>query len=99
MPTSSTSTGETCVLTALVDITARVRAEAALRESERRFAQAFNANPLPMTITDREGRPLDVNEAALRHSGYTRDEWMARPGPAAGRDSGSTPRAGPATSR
>jgi CheY-like chemotaxis protein len=34
------------VLTALVDITARVRAGAALRESERRFAQAFNANPL-----------------------------------------------------
>ena len=76
--------GQTCVLTALVDITARVRAEAALRESERRFAQAFNANPLPMTITDREGRPLDVNEAALRHSGYTRDEWMARPGPELG---------------
>jgi PAS domain S-box-containing protein len=76
--------GRTCVLTALVDITARVRAEAALRESERRFAQAFNANPLPMTITDLEGQPLDVNEAALRHSGYTRDEWMAGPGPGLG---------------
>src|SRR6185436_13950855 len=76
--------GQTCVLTALMDITARVRAEAALRESERRFAQAFNANPLPMTITDRDGRPLDVNDAALRHSGYTRDEWMARLGPELG---------------
>ena len=33
--------GRTCVLTALIDITARVRAEAALRETERRFAQAW----------------------------------------------------------
>ena len=68
--------GRTCVVTALMDITARVRAEAALRESERRFAQAFDANPLPMSITTMDGRHLYVNEAALRHSGYTRDELM-----------------------
>jgi PAS domain S-box-containing protein len=71
--------GEAFVLTALMDITSRVRAEAALRESERRFAQAFNANPLPMSITRLpDGRHLAVNDAAVRHSGYTRDELLGR---------------------
>jgi PAS domain S-box-containing protein len=70
--------GRTCVVTALMDITDRVRAETALRESERRFAQAFDANPLPMSITTLDGRHLYVNAAALRHSGYTREELMNR---------------------
>jgi PAS domain S-box-containing protein len=71
--------GRSCVLTALVDITARQRAERALRETERRFAEAFHANPLPMSITRLvDGHHLDVNEAALRHSGYTRDEMLGR---------------------
>jgi PAS domain S-box-containing protein len=74
--------GRPCVLTALMDITARVRAESALRETERRFAQAFHANPLPMSITSLpDGRHLDVNEAALRHSGYTREEMLGRTTP------------------
>ena len=69
--------GRPCVLTALIDITARQRAEQALRETERRFAQAFHANPLPMSITRlSDGQHLDVNEAALRHSGYSREEML-----------------------
>jgi PAS domain S-box-containing protein len=67
------------VLTALTDVTARERVERALRETERRFEQAFHANPLPMSITRlSDGQHLDVNEAALRHSGYTRDEMLGR---------------------
>src|SRR5215510_2054244 len=77
--------GRRCILTALIDITDRVRAETALRESERRFAQAFNANPLPMSIVSlRDGRHLAVNEAALRHSGYTREEMLGRTKPELG---------------
>jgi PAS domain S-box-containing protein len=77
--------GRRCVLTALVDITDRVRAETALRESERRFAQLFHANPLPMTIVSlRSQRHLDVNEAAARHSGYTRAEMIGRTKPELG---------------
>ncbi len=71
--------GRPCILTSLTDITERVRAVTALRESERRFAQAFHANPLPMAIVSRrDGRHLDVNDAAVRHSGYTRDELIGR---------------------
>ncbi|HZP39349.1 MAG TPA: ATP-binding protein [Methylomirabilota bacterium] len=71
--------GEACILTALTDITDRTRAEAALRESERRFMVAFHANPLPMSITSlADQRHLEVNEAALRHSGYSREEMMGR---------------------
>src|SRR6267143_6864035 len=59
--------GEACILSALTDITDRTRAEAALRESERRFMVAFHANPLPMSITSlRDHRHLEVNEAAVR---------------------------------
>src|SRR5437867_2118123 len=58
--------GRSCILTALVDITDRVHAEAALRESERRFAQLFHANPLPMTIVSHELRnPLGAITNAL----------------------------------
>jgi two-component system CheB/CheR fusion protein len=77
--------GRPCVLTALIDITDRVRAETALRESERRFAQLFHANPLPMTIVSlRTQRHLDVNEAAVRHSGYSREEMLGRTKPELG---------------
>ena len=71
--------GEACILSALTDITDRTQAEVALRESERRFMVAFHANPLPMSITSlADHRHLEVNEAALRHSGYSREEMLGR---------------------
>jgi len=77
--------GRPCILTALIDITDRVRAETAMRESERRFAQLFHANPLPMTIVSmRTHRHLDVNEAAVRHGGYSREEMLGRTKPELG---------------
>ena len=71
--------GRTCILSALTDITARVRAEEALRESEQRFLLAFHANPLPMSITRlADGVHVEVNEAAVRHSGFSREEMLGR---------------------
>ncbi|HSE06155.1 MAG TPA: ATP-binding protein [Methylomirabilota bacterium] len=77
--------GEACILSALTDITDRTRAEAALLESERRFMVAFHANPLPMSITSlRDHRHLEVNEAAVRHSGYAREEMLGHTKPELG---------------
>jgi len=77
--------GEACILSALTDITDRTRAEAALHESERRFMVAFHANPLPMSITSlRDHRHLEVNDAAVRHSGYSREELLGRTKPQLG---------------
>jgi PAS domain S-box-containing protein len=71
--------GRPCILTALTDITDRVSAETALRESEQRFLLAFHANPLPMTITRwSDSVHLEVNDAAVRHSGFTREEILGR---------------------
>ncbi|KAB2936233.1 MAG: PAS domain S-box protein, partial [Candidatus Contendobacter sp.] len=58
-----------------LDITERKRTEAALRESEERFAKAFHASPAPMCITDIEtGRFLDINTRLLRMLDYTREQ-------------------------
>jgi PAS domain S-box-containing protein len=59
----------------LRDITERKQALDELRESEERFAKAFQANPQPMSLTRiADGLYLDANESFLELSGYTRDE-------------------------
>ena len=62
---------------------ARVRvqhrqAEEALLASEDRYQQLFEANPLPLWAYDLETLSfLDVNDAACRNYGYTREEFLA----------------------
>ncbi|MGQ0649674.1 MAG: HD domain-containing phosphohydrolase [Gemmatimonadaceae bacterium] len=43
-----------------------------------RYRLLFDRNPVPMWLFDRETHAfLDVNEAAVRHYGYSRDEFLA----------------------
>jgi two-component system, cell cycle sensor histidine kinase and response regulator CckA len=48
-----------------------------LRESERRYRLLFESSPLPMWVYDTGSFAfLAVNDAAARHYGYTRDEFL-----------------------
>lgn len=49
-----------------------------LKSSEIKYKTLFHANPQPLWVYDLETyRFLDVNEAAIRHYGYTKEEFLA----------------------
>ncbi len=49
------------------------------KKLEERFSKAFNASPVPMTISTLEdGRFIDANESYLRITGYRRDEMIGQ---------------------
>ena len=50
-----------------------------LRESEERYRELFNNNPMPMWVFDAETfRFLEANVAAVQHYGYTQEEFLNR---------------------
>ena len=61
----------------LIDITNLKEAEKALRESEERYRGYIDHAPHGVFVTDPEGNYLDVNEAACRITGYSRDEILS----------------------
>ena len=61
-------------------ITARKRAEEALRASEERFVKIFNLSPFRMGILRiRDGVVLEINDAWIRDTGFSRDEIINQP--------------------
>ncbi|NHJ14410.1 MAG: PAS domain S-box protein [Candidatus Thorarchaeota archaeon] len=56
--------GSPALQTLEVDITEQQEAEAALRESEKRFRDVFQASPIGVLLFDSEGRISDFNQAA-----------------------------------
>src|SRR3989454_3451238 len=60
------------------DVTDRKRAEDDLRESEKQYRLIFDGNPTPMWVFDHETLGfLEVNDAAVQHYGYSRDEFLS----------------------
>jgi PAS domain S-box-containing protein len=56
----------------------RKRKSLELEESEKRYSDLFHLSPLPMWVFDTDTfRFLSVNGAAIRHYGYTIDEFLA----------------------
>jgi hypothetical protein len=69
---------ESQVLAILRDITERRRAELELRQSEEQYRLLFSHNPQPMwAYEDSTLAFLAVNEAAVGHYGYSRQEFLA----------------------
>jgi PAS domain S-box-containing protein len=73
--------GEPHVLAIVRDITARKRAEEALKSSEEQYRAIFNASVDGLLLWDAAHRIVDVNEAFLSLHGYRRDELVGEPRP------------------
>jgi PAS domain S-box-containing protein len=60
-----------------VDISDRARIEGNLRASEARYRDLFEHNPMPSLIYSIDDLTiLDVNEAAINHYGWSREEFL-----------------------
>ncbi|MDC8773042.1 PAS domain-containing sensor histidine kinase [Roseateles albus] len=60
------------------DINEKKLAEAELRRSEASHRELFDSNPHPMWVFDRDTLAfIAVNDAAICHYGYSRDEFLA----------------------
>ena len=71
--------GRTCIVTVVEDITPRIAAEHALRESEEKFAKAFDSSPHAQSIADlATGKFINVNDAFVALSGYTHAEVVGQ---------------------
>lgn len=70
--------GRPAVLGTAFDITDRKNAEETVRESEGKYHLLFEKNPSPIMVFDVETFSiLDVNDAAVTHYGYSREEFLA----------------------
>ncbi len=62
----------------LIDTPGNEEVHRALFESVQQYKELFNLNPLPMWIYDYETLYfLEVNEAAIMHYGYSREEFLS----------------------
>lgn len=68
--------GRTRLLSFIHDITARKRTEAALRDSERRTKGILETAMDGFWIVDMQGKFLEINEAASRITGWSKEELL-----------------------
>jgi PAS domain S-box-containing protein len=70
--------GRDAVMVMANDVTELRRADRAVRESEARYRLLFESSPQPMWVVDLKTLDyLAVNDAAIRHYGYTRKEFLS----------------------
>ena len=62
---------------AIINSTRSVKAEKALKESEAKYRELINAMNDTVWVIDSEGNFLDVNDAAQKILGYTREELLS----------------------
>jgi PAS domain S-box-containing protein len=62
-----------------VDVTEHHESEAAIKKSEEKFAKAFKASPVPVSINAMEdGKYVEVNEVFLNTIGFQREQVIGR---------------------
>lgn len=62
----------------VADVTPRVEAQKRITDAERQFRLIFNENPLPFWVFDAAtSKFLEVNSAAVKQYGYSRDEFLS----------------------
>lgn len=71
--------GSKAILGLIRDISRRVEAEQALRESEERFGNAFRHSPHGMAFVSPEGRWMKVNRALCEMLGYSEGDLLEKP--------------------
>jgi PAS domain S-box-containing protein len=63
----------------LLDITDGKKAHDRISESEKKFALLFKSSPVTLTLVSAaDGKFVDVNDAFVKNTGYTRDEVIGR---------------------
>ncbi len=67
-----------CALVSVFDLTQRLIDEEALRNSEDKFQKAFLFSPIAMAISSPTRGYLDINDAFVKITGYTREETLGR---------------------
>ncbi|MEM2099008.1 MAG: PAS domain S-box protein [Candidatus Bathyarchaeia archaeon] len=64
------------VMTSFVDITTHKAIESALRASEEKYRKLINGMNDTVWVINFEGKFIDVNDAAVEHLGYSREELL-----------------------
>jgi PAS domain S-box-containing protein len=71
--------GEECIVSSTINVADQDRADRLRRQSETKYAALFRSVPDPIAISrERDAVQLEVNEAWLRITGYTREEAIGR---------------------